>query len=618
VVTSSTLLPIKANDPLLIPVVHTQASSSGEYTFIRTVFLRLTYISAHIAKWVAESNRPANITNDPELINLLTTGHHHLKVPSPATVRRDITAAYLKCRERISKLLQDHPGRVHFATDAWTSTNHYAFVAWTVHLEHDGVMLAFLLDIVEVPVSHTGVALARAFQKMLTTFGLQDRVSSWSNITLSNSLYLQILAMVADNATSNNTQGEALDEMDNSFVLEHRVRCFNHTLQLSAKTLLRPFNVGLGKATEYGDDNDGDDLLDPETGGDDNNNNDNNDNDNDNDSGEDDDDDDDMDDADDIDDGIDELDALDPDAREEVMTDTVAVRDMVTKRRRLAFAIVRSTTIALPAWRCHCKELNLKPRLLPRDVVTRWNSTYYMLDFAIKYRTVIDAMTADKSLKLRKFELEMEEWTIAEDLVAVLLQYKNATLFFSQDSASVAAVIPAMDRISNHLNYKTGKAYHPSIAVAMKLARKKMDRYYSLTDSSTTYRIAMVLHPGMKLEYFRNHQWKGEWIKEAERLVREEYIARYEKVANESNMKPANTKNSKTTNDGGIASFGDLSVTTAPRASEIQEYLNYPVENVKDPLKWWVDNQHAYPNLHRMALDYLSIPGKYGILTWIP
>jgi len=44
-----------------------------------------------------------------------------------------------------------------------------------------------------------------------------------------------------------------------------------------------------------------------------------------------------------------------------------------------------------------------------------------MLSFAITYRAVIDAMTADKSLKLRKFELETEEWVIAEDLVAVLL-----------------------------------------------------------------------------------------------------------------------------------------------------------------------------------------------------
>jgi hypothetical protein len=160
-----------------------RAHSSTEFRYVHNfkfyvLFLRLMYIyiSAHIAKWVAESNRPANIVSDPELINLLTTGHPHLKVPSPNTVRRDIKAAYLKCRERITNLLRDHSGRVHFATDAWTSTNHYAFVAWTVHLEHEGTMLTFLLDLIEVPESHTGAALAMAFQRMLETFQLQNRV----------------------------------------------------------------------------------------------------------------------------------------------------------------------------------------------------------------------------------------------------------------------------------------------------------------------------------------------------------------------------------------------------------------------------------------------------------
>lgn len=132
--------------------------------------------SAHIVKWVVESNRPASIISDPELINLLTTGHPHLKVPTPNTVRCDIKAAYEKCQGCITKLLQDHLGRLHFATDAWTLTNHHAFVAWMVYLKHDGTMLAFLLDIIEVPESHTGVALASAFQKMLETFGLEHQV----------------------------------------------------------------------------------------------------------------------------------------------------------------------------------------------------------------------------------------------------------------------------------------------------------------------------------------------------------------------------------------------------------------------------------------------------------
>ena len=125
---------------------------------------------------MTESNRPTNILNDRELRELLKAGRPNIEIPSPSTVSRDIHASFKKCRDRISKLLKEHPGRVHFATDAWTSPNHRAFVAWTVHLEHKGHMVTFLLDIVEVPESHTGVALANAFQAMLERFGLQDKV----------------------------------------------------------------------------------------------------------------------------------------------------------------------------------------------------------------------------------------------------------------------------------------------------------------------------------------------------------------------------------------------------------------------------------------------------------
>jgi hypothetical protein len=165
-----------------------------------------------------------------------------------------------------------------------------------------------------------------------------------------------------------------------------------------------------------------------------------------------------------------------------------------------------------------------------------------------------------------------------------------------------------MDRLTSHLNYKTGNVYHPSLAAAMKLACKKMDRYYSLTDSSNVYHIAMVLHPGMKLEYFRNQKWEEEWIEEAENLVREEYISTYERTTDDANAMPA--EDSDANNNSGFASFGDLSVTTVPHESEIQAYLTLPVENVKDPLKWWRANKHIYLNLHRMAQDYISIPGK--------
>lgn len=76
--------------------------------------------------------------------------------------------------------VQDYDGDLNFATDAWTSPNQKAMVAFTVHFEHDGVPMSLVLDVLEVPVSHSGLNLADAFAKMLEDLGLDTKVSSRS------------------------------------------------------------------------------------------------------------------------------------------------------------------------------------------------------------------------------------------------------------------------------------------------------------------------------------------------------------------------------------------------------------------------------------------------------
>ena len=70
--------------------------------------------------------------------------------------------------------------------------------------------------------------------------------------------------------------------------------------------------------------------------------------------------------------------------------------------------------------------------------------------------------------------------------------YKDTTLFFSQDSvATIAHVIPTMDRIDMMLNSSSTKLLSPSVKHALAFARKIMDKYYSKMDFLNVYRIAM-------------------------------------------------------------------------------------------------------------------------------
>ena len=67
---------------------------------------------------------------------------------------------------------------------------------------------------------------------------------------------------------------------------------------------------------------------------------------------------------------------------------------------------------------------------MPRDVSTRWNSTYDMLKFACTYHEAIDKITDDRSMKLREFELKDDEWKIVEELRDTLKVSFHYFIFF--------------------------------------------------------------------------------------------------------------------------------------------------------------------------------------------
>ena len=60
--------------------------------------------------------------------------------------------------------------------------------------------------------------------------------------------------------------------------------------------------------------------------------------------------------------------------------------------------------------------------------------------------------------------------------------------------------------------------------------------------------------------------------------------------------------------------FDNLSSLNAPApvelCDELDRYLSADPEHVTDVLLWWYEKRSVYPRLHRMALDYLLIPGK--------
>ncbi len=77
-------------------------------------------------------------------------------------------------------------------------------------------------------------------------------------------------------------------------------------------------------------------------------------------------------------------------------------------------------------------------------------------------------------------------------------QFKKATLFFSGSTPNLSNVIPAMDHLDKFLtNSSCSPKLDHSMRVACELAKKTLNNYYSHTDMSKTYRIAMGTCPAL-------------------------------------------------------------------------------------------------------------------------
>ncbi|CDO75086.1 hypothetical protein BN946_scf185010.g11 [Trametes cinnabarina] len=564
---------------------------------------------AHIVRWVARALRPLSIVEDTDFKILMKTGRPEYWIPSRRTVARDLHQVFAKTRSRIAQMLNEYDGDINFASDCWTSPNHRAFMAITVHLVYQGEALCFPLDLVEVPFSHTGEALAHAFQRVLEEFGIQRKV----------------LGYTGDNATNNDKMVVELALLDNSFSgVSSQARCFLHTDNLAAKSAMRPFDQAKAKggedraahlAHQIGNqlellveelELDTDDVLrtgdlllatDEQDNGEDI--------------------------ATEMEDDKDGLE--DEDLTEEELADRMKTakptKDMLFKLRKISFAIIHSPTKLLPTWKKILEDLALEVRKMPRDVATRWNSTYLMVKFALSYKKGLKKLTSDPDLGLREYELSAEEWQLAEQLQALLKVFFDATTFFSSSQPNLAQVIPAMDLIDEKLATACiDSSLHPSIQVAARLAKDTLNKYYSKTDISDVYRIAMVLHPRYKLRYFKDHTWDQDWIDEAREITYNIYTSRYATQVMQEEADDGCDGEDEARGEGRkaskacinlFASFDDFAAEDATLTSELDRYLQEPCERLKhtdNALNWWHDRRGIYPCLSRMAADYLSIP----------
>jgi hypothetical protein len=158
--------------------------------------------------------------------------------------------------EKSKQTWQEHNGALTFTTNVWMSPNHKAFITVTVHFQKDGMLIAMLLDLVEVTERHTGEHLAAVFTKVLEDFAIANKVSipltllSWNVLTMA-----QILSITCNNVSNHDTMVEVLKDQLDTFPRDSNcTQCFDHIVNLVAKSIIWQFDALKAKGNESFDD----------------------------------------------------------------------------------------------------------------------------------------------------------------------------------------------------------------------------------------------------------------------------------------------------------------------------------------------------------------------------
>lgn len=263
------------------------------------------------------------------------------------------------------------------------------------------------------------------------------------------------------------------------------------------------------------------------------------------------------------------------------------------------------------------EQLNFNTLKLKHDVRTRWNSIFYMLERLLEVKISLSATLPQ--LDSSSPNLDSNEWTIIEAVVALLRPFENVTVILSGEKyLSLSSVIPLVFGLRNAIQNKTpvtelGKNLKRSLSAVIekRLAVYETNR----TASKATFLDPRFKKKGFSLESNANNaqMWV---INELSNIMTTDQV-----LSSSSLNSPSVSIDSAVTALGknDISGVVDKKITesSAPPTSYtcaammVKQYIELPYLDRKcDPLKFWNDKKCLFPRLSKIPQKYLCIPAS--------
>ena len=317
-----------------------------------------------------------------------------------------------------------------------------------------------------------------------------------------------------------------------------------------------------------------------------------------------------------------------------------AISHLLAKARKLVGHFSHSTLATTQLHRVQERNKRLQ-RSLVRDVATRWNSSYLMLDRLVAEKasvsTVLEDETFTSARDCSSLKLTGTQWDLAEELAKALKPLHAATTALSlEQNSSISTVMPIISGILQHME-KSDSDSHAVCCFKRQVTADLQARFPStgkgMDCSVNVTWLAAAIDPRFKELKFLKEKMRGYvWTAIEDRVKAISQKKATEKKASEpcasleaalpqlaptsvDAIEPPPAKVAKpASHDMDVMAFllGETAASNMQTQASLSEVERFraepPVAISTNILQWWRVNKDCFPSLARVARQLLSTP----------
>lgn len=513
-----------------------------------------------LVQWVIQTRQPFTVVEHPAFRALIEATGVKLPIRTADTLFNRIKDEFHLDRACVKEKLAISSRTLALSLDVWTSENQIAIMGIMGHwISPEFEKREELLEFTDINGPHSGENLAEIVLKMLEELDIAPK----------------LLTITGDNAGNNGTLCDSLhdellkkyDNDDDRFRIRPLMRfrgrqsfipCLAHVLNLICKDVLASLRAGSAREAKA---------------------------------------------------MLDDL-AVNTSSAFNSLHST---KGAIMKIRLLTLWIARS-----PQRRQDWKEVS-PGKQVSYDIDTRWNSTYVMIQDALRLQTELGQFVRIHP-EVQALQLTDDEWSTLQQVAKILKPFWDHTNSVSKTRPTIVESLPiywSLDDLLNDVRNAAGdfEDVNTEIRNAVERGIRKMNKFARKMDDNLLYYVASVLDPRIKSSLIvsqMSDQDAGLIISQVREFLKKEYPPEAFTLHESENSRPPGMSETM------WKTLRKVQPAQGKLSSDIDKYLDSPPVSwshhmIGDAdeewvLKWWRANEFNFPLMAKAARDYLSIP----------